>query len=267
MLGLGEAVVLVHFQHQRVFALVPAALVQQLLLHLRGRAAVAALVQLAEIVAEAEPAAGPGLDQKVQQIHDALRTFVEGEGAGVGAAELFEQAAALGVFAREEAVEQEARQVEAGDRQRRDRRAAAGHADHRDAGLYGGADQLVARVGDAGRARVGDDGDAFACEHLADEVLGLAVLVEFVVRHQLVADAQQVQQHHRAAGVLGCDDVDIRQDLDAAGRHIPRIADGRGDNIEFSGLLIHAFPLPALIFSILYHAGERFARAENMAAA
>ena len=80
--------------------------------------------------------------------------------------------------------------------------------DHADARVDGGADQLVAGVGDAGRARVGDDGDALALPELLDEPLGLAVFVELVVGGELVAaDAELVEQHDAAAGVLRRDDV------------------------------------------------------------
>ena len=88
------------------------------------------------------------------------------------------------------------------------RGAAAGHADHADARIDGGADQFVAGVGDAGCARIGDDGDALALLKLLDEPLRLAVFVELVVGGELVAaDAELVEQHDAATGVLRRDDV------------------------------------------------------------
>ena len=88
------------------------------------------------------------------------------------------------------------------------RGAAAGHADDANAVFDRGADELVAGVGDAGRARVGDDGDVLAGGELFDEPLRLAVFVELVVGGELVAaDAELVEQHDAAAGVLRRDDV------------------------------------------------------------
>ena len=152
--------------------------------------------------------AGVLRDKELHRVHDALGAFVKAVGARVAAAHHGERTAAVGSLPREEAEEKEGRKVEARDGQRRDRGAAAGHADHADARVDGGTDQLVAGVGDAGRARVGDDGDALALPELLDEPLRLAVFVELVVGGELVAaDAELVEQHDAAAGVLRRDDV------------------------------------------------------------
>ena len=122
------------------------------------------------------------------------------------------------------------------------RGAAAGHADDANAVFDRGADELVAGVGDAGRARVGDDGDVLAGGKLFDEPLRLAVFVELVVGAQTVAaDAELVEQHHAAAGVLGGDDVGGGQDFASALGHVARVADGRCDDIKGAGglLLVH----------------------------
>ena len=71
-----------------------------------------------------------------------------------------------------------------------------------------GNELIRAGVGDAGCARVGDDGDALALPELLDEPLRLAVFVELVVGGELVAaDAELVEQHDGATGVLRRDDV------------------------------------------------------------
>ena len=193
-------------------------------------------MQLRQIVAEAHAALCIAVDKEVHQLHDPLGRLIEGKGTGIPMSHLLQQPAPFGVFPGKEAIEQEAGEIKARDGQGRHRGTAAGHADDRDARLHGGLDQLVAGIGDAGRARVGDDRDALALEHLADEVFGLAVFVEFVVGDQLVADLQLAQQHHRAAGVLGGDDVHLLEDLLSPGGHIPGVSNGGGHDIELAGI-------------------------------
>ena len=108
MLYFVEHVILVYLDDDGVLTLVVAALGEQLLSHLGGRAAKAHLVQLCHVVAQAHAALRVRVDEELHQLHYALRRFVEREGARVAAAELFQQTAALGILAREEAIEHEA---------------------------------------------------------------------------------------------------------------------------------------------------------------
>ena len=239
MLYLAQAVIVADLDDEGVLALFIGLLGDELCLDLLGRAAEGHFVELRHVVAEAEAKLRALLDEEVDDAHDALGGLVKGVGRGVALAHHHENAAAVGRLAREKAVEEEAREVKARDRERVDRCAAAGYADNADAVFDRRADELVAGVGDAGRARVGDDGDILAGGKLLDEPLGLAVFVELVVGAQAVAaDAELVEQHHAAAGVLGGDDVGARQDLAPALGHIARVADGRCDDIKGScGLL------------------------------
>mgnify|MGYP002556583246 CR=1 FL=1 len=126
VLDLGDEIILLHLAEQDVFALIVAALGEQLIAHLGGRAAEGHLVELRHVVAQAQPHAGVLRDKELHRVHDALGAFVKAVGARVAAAHHGERTAAVGSLPREEAEEKEGRKVEARDGQCRDRGAAAG---------------------------------------------------------------------------------------------------------------------------------------------
>ena len=272
MLVLLIAVILAELENQGVLAFFIVPLPEELFLHLFGRAAKAHLVQLGHVVHQADAAAGPGVDQKVHEAHDAPRRLIERKGRrGAVPPHGVQQAEAVGILAREKAEKGKAGEIKAGDGESVDSGTAARNPDHADALADGGADQLVARVGDAGRTGIGDDGDGFARLQLGNEPGGLPVLVELMVRNQAVSDAQLVEQHHGAPGVLGRDQIGLFQNLPAAGRKIGRIADGRRNNIKNaviqspslpSGTIIANFPCIHKFFVKKYFSSSH--SAENM---
>ena len=86
MLDLGDEIILLHLAEQDVFALIVAALGEQLIAHLGGRAAEGHLVELRHVVAQAQPHAGVLRDKELHRVHDALGAFVKAVGARVAAA-------------------------------------------------------------------------------------------------------------------------------------------------------------------------------------
>ena len=181
MLNLVEDIVIVHFQHNGVFALVVVALGKKLLLDFTGSAAEAHLMELGHIVAQAHLDKSILVNEKLHQIHDALGRLIECESTGITLAHLLKNSAALNVLSGEEAEKQEGAKIKAGNSQCVDSGAAAGDTHHLNPLFNGGLYKLVAGVGNAGGAGISDDSHALAVLHLIDEKSGLAVLIELVV--------------------------------------------------------------------------------------
>ena len=220
MLHLIENIVLVYLDDNGVLALIVAALGKELILDLAGSAAEAHFMQLRKVVAQAHTAVCSAVDKEIDQLHNALGRLIERVGARIAAAHLFEQAAALHILARKEAIEHEARQIKARDRQRRDGSAAAWHANDRDTGLDRGLDKLITGVRDAGGTGITYDGDILPGEQFIYKILCLAIFIELMVRDKLIAYLKLIEQHHRAARILGGDHIRVREDLPAARGHI-----------------------------------------------
>ena len=217
VLDLPEHVLLADLGNEGIFALFIVALPEQLLPDLGRTAAERHLMKLRHVVAQAQSDAGVFLDKELHRRHDALGRFIKRIGARVALSHHGKHPAAIRRLTREEAVKQKGREVEAGDGQCRDRRAAAGNADHADSRADRRADQLVAGIGNTGRARVRDDGDIFPLLQLLDKEARLAVLVEFMVcGKRVAANAKLVEQHDGAARILRRDDIRRRQDLTGA---------------------------------------------------
>src|SRR6185312_15506338 len=104
-----------------------------------------------------------------------------------------------------------------------------------DAGGDGGRGDLGARIGDAGRAGVGDDGNARAGFQFRDELLGASSFVVLVVADGGRRDLEMVEELLRLAGVLAGDAVAGAQHTQGAQRYVFEIADGRGDELEAGG--------------------------------
>ena len=177
-------------------------------------------MQLRKVVAQAHTAVCSAVDKEIDQLHNALGRLIERVGARIAAAHLFEQAAALHILARKEAIEHEARQIKARDRQRRDGSAAAWHANDRDPGLDRGLDKLITGVRDAGGTGITYDGDILPGEQFIYKILCLAIFIELMVRDKLIAYLKLIEQHHRAARILGGDHIRVREDLPAARGHV-----------------------------------------------
>ena len=236
MLFLLVAVVLLQLEHQGVLPFFVVPLLQELFPDLRGASAEAHLVQLGHVVHQAHAAPGLILDQKVNQAHDPAGGLIQGEGRRRAVPPHgIQQAEPFGVFPREESEKGKAGEVKARHGQGVHRGAAARNPDDADALVHGGPDQLVPRVGDAGRPGVGDDRHVLPFLQLPDKPGGLSVLVELVVRDEAAANAQLVQQHHRPPRVLRRDQIGLLENPPAPGRQIRRIADGRGHDIKNTG--------------------------------
>ena len=125
----------------------------------------------------------------------------------------------------------------------------AGDGEDGDAGTDGGGGDLATGIGDAGRARVADDGDARVRPERGGQLDGAAHLVVLVVADGRRADVEVVEQLLRLARVLTGDAVDRAQDAEGAQGDVLQIADGRSDEVEArsEGLAIpignHAFAL------------------------
>ena len=96
----------------------------------------------------------------------------------------------------------------------------------------------LARVGDAGHARITAQGTALACFNAAQDALTLLQGVLIVADHGLF-QTQKVQQLHGHTGVLGGNKVCRAKGGCYARRHIVQIADGRCHDIKSS---CHSLP-------------------------
>ena len=108
----------------------------------------------------------------------------------------------------------------------------AGHRKYRHTSRDGRCGDLASGIGDAGRARVADDGDARARPERCGEFNGAGGLVVLVVADGGRADTEVVEQLLRLARVLAGDAVDRAQDAQGAQGDVLQIADGRGDEVE-----------------------------------
>ena len=98
----------------------------------------------------------------------------------------------------------------------------------------GGAHESLAGIRDAGRARVGHDGDSFTApqpiEHLTD-ARGFRVIVDDEQRRRAF-DAGVREQPTGAARVLAADDIGSSQRFDGSGREVAHVADWSGNQNE-----------------------------------
>ena len=97
---------------------------------------------------------------------------------------------------------------------------------HLDTFLHRFAHQQEAGVADAGSAGVGDHGDGGAALQPLDESRHRLVLVEDMVALQRRVDAVVLQEHTAGAGVLGEDEVDRLENLDATESHVAEVPNG-----------------------------------------
>ena len=119
----------------------------------------------------------------------------------------------------------------AGD-ERADGGVGAGDGEDGHAGGNGCRGDLAAGIGDAGRARVADDGDARAGLQRGGQLDRAARLVVHVVADGGRADVEVVEQLLGLARVLAGNFVDRAQHAQRAQGDVFQVADGRGDEIE-----------------------------------
>ncbi len=102
---------------------------------------------------------------------------------------------------------------------------------------------LDAGVGDAGSARVRNDGDARAGFEFGDELLGAAGFVEEVVADGGRAEVEVVEQLLGLARVFAGDAVCLAQDAQGTQGDVFEVADGRGDEVEAGERLVFSSTL------------------------
>ena len=88
------------------------------------------------------------------------------------------------------------------------------------------AHQQEARIADTGGTGVSDHGDGGPALQPLDESRHRLVLVEDVVALQRSVDAVVLQEYTGGAGVLGEDEVDRLENLDATESHVAEVPNG-----------------------------------------
>ena len=94
----------------------------------------------------------------------------------------------------------------------------------------------MAGIADAGKPRVGDDGDVFSGGEFFDEFGGAARFVVLVVADERLADFKVREQMPAVPGVFARDQIHRLQNLQRAERDVAEISDGCGDEVEHGDL-------------------------------
>ena len=130
----------------------------------------------------------------------------------------------------QEPLEHPAGGILAGDRQRRDAGRCGRHRHHPDAPRQRIPHDDLAGVGDAGHPGVRAEGAVLARLDAAEDALALLQGMLVVADHRFF-QAEEVEQLHGHAGVLGGDEVRRAEGRRHAGRHVIEIADGGRDDV------------------------------------
>jgi len=133
---------------------------------------------------------------------------------------------------RQEPFEEEAVGGQPRDRDERRQRRRTRDRDHRHARRQRSAHQVIARVGEAGRARIGDQGDRGARLQPLDDQGSPPPLHGVVVAGERPLDPVPGEENARAAGVLGRDQIDFAQHAERTQRDILEVPDGGGNHVE-----------------------------------
>ena len=112
------------------------------------------------------------------------------------------------------------------------RRAAAGDGQNLHAVFRAQPHQVLAGVGNGGRAGVRHQSAGLACQQALENGLPGGDVVVLVVADQGLFDFKMVQQLDGYPGILRRDEVHGLQRLYRPGREVPQIADGGGDQIK-----------------------------------
>src|SRR5712691_2720531 len=167
-----------------------------------------------------------------QQITHAIRAFIDDERAATGE-ELGQLAPARAALLLGETDEREFARRQSRRDERGDSRRGPGHRDYLVPRRDRGGDELLARVGETRRARIRYQRHVPAAVHLAEQLGGLAAVVELgVARQVLRANVVLAEEELRVPGVLARDHMDLLEDPQRAQRHVLQVADRRGDEIE-----------------------------------
>jgi len=198
--------------------------------HRAGRAAPDLLVQLAQLAPDGDRAVAQHVQHGLERGRQPVGAFVGDQGAGL-ARQGRQRGAQRLLAARQEADEQEAVGRQAGRDQGRHHGGRAGQRDDRNLARQRLADQLVAGIGDARHARVGDERHVPGGQRVEHRV-ELGQLIVLVIAGHRRGDRVVVEQHARGARVLGGDQAGLAQNPQRAQRDIFQVADGGGNDIQ-----------------------------------
>ena len=163
-------------------------------------------------------------------------------------------ALALALFVGQKALEGEPAAGQSRAGQRADRSACARQRHDAHALPRAVGDELLARVGDGGRTRVGDKRAAFPRLQRGEDMYARRARVMLVIGHARLLQPQQRQQPAGVARVLRRDQVHARQHDAGALGDVGHIPDRRGHDVEDARLD------EAFAFRILRHHPFFFAR-------
>lgn len=93
---------------------------------------------------------------------------------------------------------------------------------------YTGPHQHEAGVGDAWRTCIGNECHNLASCHACGKGIGRLVLVELVVRHQLILYFKMLEQYARGAGVFGQNHIGLLQNAQGSEGYVFKISHGCG---------------------------------------
>src|SRR2546428_3861687 len=200
----------------------------------RCRAADDLFVDFSHLARHRDARVGSDRREVGQQITHAIRAFVDDERAATSE-ELRELAAARAALLLGEAHEGELAGRESRCDERGDGRRGAGHRDDLLPRPDCRRDELLARVGEAGRARIRYERHFPATVQLAKQLGGLAAVVELgVARQMLRTDVVLAEKELRVPGVLARNHVNVLQDPQCAQRNVLEVPNRRGDEIELA---------------------------------
>ena len=143
-------------------------------------------MQLCQFAANGQLAVAQRVLQLRERAHQAVRRFVQDRGA-LFRFERLEPFGALPLLHRKKALEAKPPRRQPRHSERRDRRAAARHCDHRNAVFRAQAHQILAGVGDGGAAGVGHQGAALTVKQPLQDAGPAGGLVVLVVSDQALA--------------------------------------------------------------------------------
>ena len=172
------------------------------------------------------------LDHLFQRLHEPVGRLVENHRAGFSFQGSEERLPAF--LLREESFEGEPVARESGGDDGRDAGRGARKRLDLDAFFRAGAGEEEARIGDAGRAGVADEGDVQAAQDALLDHLHCLVLIEFVMRLERLVDVVMLEEDRTRARVLRQDEVGFLQDLDGPEGHVVEIADRSRDDEKLS---------------------------------
>ena len=139
----------------------------------------------------------------------------------------------------QEALEQEAAGVHAGEGQRRGKGRGSGDGLHGDAVLVAERHQVLSGVRDGGHAGVRAQHTVFAGQQAVQDLRTGLRLVVFMVTDQRFAEVKMGQELARYPGIFGRNEVTGRQRLHGARREVSEVADGRAEDGKQSGCITH----------------------------